>query len=341
MSAARNDYSGRVSFSKLQPIACALATQATIAAAWSDDYSVDVSGAVPTSLAVSNKADNYDKTYRIAWASALGNTYTHQLQECKTTCAIGDAHNDADWATLQNTTAKQLTSRKPPRRVIAIGCVRATAAARCSTWVGLLSVTVADFSAAPANLQGDTAHATNPTYAAGGGKHNSYSGLFHIKWDAVAGATRYELEEYTSSWADVSTTITGTTYAITPAKTIGVSYKYRARACVNATLCGGWSNEFTVTVAMLGAPQSLTSDEASNNSSDGVYTLSWSAVEGAAKYEWQAQGPERQRFWRIYDGHCAASTAQQSETVSGDYKYRVRACTSNDRCSVAGQRRQR
>jgi len=160
---------------------------------------------------------------------------------------------------------------------------------------------------------------------------SSNSGSYTVSWTAESGATRYVLDESINggSWlkikegASTSWSVTGKTDA---------SYRYRVRAC--AMECSGYSSLATVTVALIpkGAPTLTLSDD---YVTDGNYTVSWTAVPLATRYELQehANGGS----WTLLQNTSARSRAISGET-SGSYAYRVRACNGNGCAGWSGIR---
>ena len=114
--------------------------------------------------------------------------------------------------------------------------VRACNAAGCSGWSGTLTVTVP--LAVPTGLSGPAADAVTDPYT--------------VRWDAVSGATYYELREWLDEGgqpaeADWTVYDTGTTASKAFTGQESGSWDYQVRAC-NAAGCGDWSGTLTVVV---------------------------------------------------------------------------------------------
>jgi hypothetical protein len=156
------------------------------------------------------------------------------------------------------------------------------------------------------------------------------TGSYTVSWNTVSGASVYRLEEQIGSggWTELQSGA-GTSRAFSgrPAAT----YRYRGRACASTVVssCSAYSSVVTVVVGSLPAP--VLSAPAS--SSNGSYTVSWTAVSGAGFYrlEERAQGGS---FGEIQN--AAATSRSISGKPSGSYDYRVRACASTDVASCGG-----
>lgn len=151
----------------------------------------------------------------------------------------------------------------------------------------------------------------------------SSSGSFAVSWSAVALASRYELEEWSSGgpW----TKILDSGALSVDLSRQGGSYGYRVRAC--AAVCGAWSAEGWLEVSI--PPPPVPSLTAPGSSSSGDYAINWSASSGAGRYELE------ERFgsgaWtQLYSG--PSLTHAISGRSGGSYYYRVRACAAD--CSA-------
>src|SRR5690606_19499817 len=100
------------------------------------------------------------------------------------------------------------------------------------------------------------------------------------------------------------------------------TYDYRVRAC-NDGGCAGWSATKTTVVTL--PPTGVPTLTAPATSTTGAYTVSWTSVAVAARYELQ-QRKDAGTWGNI---HNAAATSQPSCGQSaGTYDYRVRACNA-------------
>ena len=150
---------------------------------------------------------------------------------------------------------------------------------------------------------------------------SSTTGSYTASWTAVSGASSYTLEEQlgSGSWTAYSA-ITGTSKAIS-GKASG-TYNYRVKAC-NAAGCGPVSATGSITVLLAPAAAPAITAPASNTT--GSYTVSWSTVATASKYEIQ-ENLNGGGWSALYSG-TALSKAIAGKT-SGSYGYRGRACNT-------------
>jgi YD repeat-containing protein len=182
--------------------------------------------------------------------------------------------------------------------------VRACQGSNCSGWSATLVVQLVPVPVAAPGLAVPAA-----------GLNGSYS----IIWPAVAGATRYAVQERAGSgpWTTVHDAA-GLSVALNnrPAG----SYTYRGQAC-NVSGCSGWSAEQAMTVIY--PSDSAPTITAPTTSSTGSFTVSWTAVAGSTRYEPQE---------RLGTGAWAnlVNTTATSLSISGkptgNHGYQVRAC---------------
>jgi YD repeat-containing protein len=181
--------------------------------------------------------------------------------------------------------------------------VRACNDAGCGGWSAIKGVNVLYPPAGPPTL---TVPAANGT------------GSYTVSWTSVATADRYELQERlgTAAWSTIQEAAT-TTKALS-GQNAG-HWGYRVRAC-NAAGCSAYSAIATTTV-VTGVP-TLTAPATSTSSS---YTVSWTAVTAAARYELD-QRKDAGSWSKVHD--AAATSKALSGLANGTYEYRVRACVS-------------
>jgi len=144
----------------------------------------------------------------------------------------------------------------------------------------------------------------------------SANGAYSVTWTAVAGAQRYEVQEAGFTWQPVYQGA-GLTVALT-GRASG-SYRYRGRAC-NGTVCGAWGAESITQVER--APTAAPVLTAPAQGIGGTYTISWTAVAGAARYVLEQAGTSG---WTVVvDG--AGRSHQITARPAGSYRYRVKGC---------------
>jgi YD repeat-containing protein len=256
-------------------------------AGWSAIGSVNVlyPPAGPPTLTV--PAANSTGSYTASWTGvATANRY--QLQERLGTAA---------WSTIQETaaTSKALSGQAAGQWSYQ---VRACNDAGCSAYSAIAT----------------TAVVTGvPTLTA---PASSTSGSYTVSWTAVTAAARYELEQRKDggSWSKVhdaaviSKALSGLANGI---------YEYRVRACAS-TVCAGYS-AIKATVVIAGVP-TIT---APATNTTGSYTVSWTGVTTAARYELE-QRKDAGAWSKIHD--AATTSRALSGQLSGTYNYRARGC---------------
>ncbi|WP_242103082.1 chitinase N-terminal domain-containing protein [Lysobacter sp. M2-1] len=152
-----------------------------------------------------------------------------------------------------------------------------------------------------------TAPATNAT------------GSFTVSWTAVSGAATYQLQEQKNQggWATLQNT--SATSRSLSGKTDG-SWSYQVRAC-NSAGCSGWSAIKTTEVAI--PPSGVPTLTAPATNTSGSYTVGWTAVSLATRYELDER--KNGGSWvNIVDAGIVSWAASAKGT--GTYDYRVRAC---------------
>ncbi len=153
------------------------------------------------------------------------------------------------------------------------------------------------------------------------------TGGYSVSWTAVATATSYTLEESVNGGSTWTQVYSGpATSAPVSGKTNG-TYSYRALAS-NPNGAGPYSAVVTTTVSL--PPQTapaLTVPGPANNTT-GSYTVSWSAVALASRYELEESADGGGNWTQRYNGSALSWPA--SGKGSGTYTYRVRACNAID-----------
>lgn len=147
----------------------------------------------------------------------------------------------------------------------------------------------------------------------------SANGSFTVSWTAVSGAATYELQEQKNrgGWATLQNT--SATSRSLSGKTDG-SWSYQVRAC-NSAGCSAWSAIKTTEVAI--PPSGVPTLTAPATNTSGSYTVSWTAVSLATRYELDER--KNGGSWvNIVDAGVLTWAASAKGT--GTYDYRVRAC---------------
>ncbi len=147
---------------------------------------------------------------------------------------------------------------------------------------------------------------------------SSYNGSYSVDWSSIQNASSYRLEESANGGAWTEIQNSASTSLGLSGKASG-AYSYRVRGC-NTTGCGSYSSTATVQVTLPPATPSLSVPASSTN---GSYTVSWTAISGAASYslEENANGAG----WTQIQNAASTSMAFAGRG-DGTYGYRVRAC---------------
>ena len=148
---------------------------------------------------------------------------------------------------------------------------------------------------------------------------SSVGGHFALTWTASISADSYVLEQSTNggAWTLLYSGIA--TNAATGAMSPG-TYGYRVKAC-NSVGCSAYSAVQTVEV--IAPPISAPTLTVPANGYGGSYTVSWSTVSGAARYELEEN--LNAGTWTNIVNSSATSVTRNS-LPAGTYGYRVRAC---------------
>lgn len=177
-----------------------------------------------------------------------------------------------------------------------------------------------------------------PTGVSGTWTSSSYEWEAKISWNAVSGATRYEVQYRTpktgNEWRADPDYASGTSYISTGLGNYN-SYDYRVRA-VNAAGVSDWTE---YTLAKPTSTQESTTPPAAPTNISGEWTstgpkwqarISWSPVSSATRYEVQYRTPSTGNAWRA-DADYSSGTSYISTGLGNynSYDYRVRAVNAN------------
>ena len=149
------------------------------------------------------------------------------------------------------------------------------------------------------------------------------TGKVKLSWDAVEGAAKYELYWAASkngTYTKIATT-TNTSIINNSAKA-GKQYYYKVRA-IHATNSGATSAYSEIVTRSCDLPQPTLTVKLN---SSGKPVLSWSKVEGAAKYEVYRATSKNGTYTLIYTTTSGTSVTNTSNVKAGvTYYYKVRA----------------
>ena len=162
-----------------------------------------------------------------------------------------------------------------------------------------------------------------------------------ISWNAVSGATRYEVQYRTpktgNAWKTDADYSSGTSYISTGLGDYN-SYDYRVRA-VNANGASEWTEYTLIKTVSTPDPAPAATTPATPTNVSGTWTsrgpnwqarISWDAVSGATYYEVQYRTPTTGNAWRT-DTDYSSGTSYISTGLGNynSYDYRVRAVNAN------------
>lgn len=264
---------------------------------WSAVGTVQVIHAPTGTSTLSVPATSYTGAFTASWTSVATAT-RYELEERLGTGSWAQIHNAA---AITKAISGKTTGSWGYR-------VRACNEAGCAAWSSIGAVAVTLPPAAPPTL-------TVPA--------NNASGSYSATWTAVAQANGYQLQERlgTGTWATIHDAA-GTSKAIS-GKATG-SWGYRVRAC-NVAGCSAWSAVQAVSV--LRAPTGVPTLTVPATSTTHNYTVSWTAVTDAARYELEEQVNNAGVWNKVHD--AAATSKAFSGKQSGSYAYRVRGCNGS------------
>ena len=160
---------------------------------------------------------------------------------------------------------------------------------------------------------------------------NDSQGRPTLKWNAVAGAAKYEVYRARSKDGDYIkySTVTGTSYTNTSYIEDGNTYYYKVRALKSDGTTGAWSSIVSVTYRAASTGTLPAPTVTGGNDSQGRPTLKWNTVTGAAKYEvYRARSKDGDYI--KYSTVTGTSYTNISYIENGNtYYYKVRALKSD------------
>lgn len=157
----------------------------------------------------------------------------------------------------------------------------------------------------------------------------NYGGAYTVQWSASSGATKYELQEKFNSGAP--SVIHGAAANSVPVSgRVNGVYTYQVNACNTIGGCSALSTAMSVTVVVKPAQAPVLSPSTTSSTS-GSYTLSWTSVSFATRYD-VYERLDSGGFALIYNGSNLSLPI--SNRGSGSWQYVVYAC-NGDGCSLA------
>ena len=305
--------------------------------------SVKVKPATPTSLSDDDSQQSTDGEYVLTWGTVDAGTGTYyELQE-RSKALSAASFPAPDWPKLSDGSEKLLALDSPgsvSHSVSKTGAnfekhyeyrVRACASNdECSDWLSTSTALSLKFEQ-PA-LESISA----PT-----------SGSYTLNWNSITGADGYVVEEIQydgSNWpAFTSSSVpnANTNSSEVSGKDGGDKFKYRVKACFG-NHCGDYSVESNeVLVPIFPGDPNIGVEDQLLNEQDNEYSIVWSSVEDAARYEFKEwiEGDTEPAYTDLGEAASFRFGANFVKTYAGQayqksYHYKVRACVGVKNCTL-------
>lgn len=260
----------------------------------SGSYTVPPAAGVPAAPAsVTGTAAADQSSIAVAWpASASATSY-----------AVEQISTGGDWSSLYDGAETSATVSNPADATYQFR-VAACNANGCSVPTVSAAVTIAHVPPAPASL---TAPATS-------------TGSVGLSWTAATYAASYELE-HTSDGATWTQVYAGADTSASVTEPTG-NWTYRVRGC-NANGCGAYATSTAVAVTV--PPTDTPALSGGGSSSNGAWTLSWTAVGGATSYNLMEAANGGALTTVQNDGNTSWATSGRG---NGTYIYQVQGCNA-------------
>ncbi|WP_285404947.1 hypothetical protein [Luteibacter sp. ME-Dv--P-043b] len=246
----------------------------------------------PASVSASAAADL--SSIQVTWAAAT-NASSYNVQE---------QVNGGAWQAVSGVPGTSVTISQPADGTYGFQ-VQSCNANGCSTWTAGNAVTISHVPAAPAAIS------VPPTS----------TGSIAVSWNGATYATSYELQESINGggWSSVySGADTSTTIGVGASSSVS----FQVRAC-NANGCSGFTVSGAVQVTV--PPSAAPSLSGGGTSSNGAYSLSWTAVDGATSYTITENADNQGTNVVQSNGSTSWSTSGRG---NGSYVYQVQACNA-------------
>ena len=158
---------------------------------------------------------------------------------------------------------------------------------------------------------------------------NASSGKPSLKWNAVDGATKYEVYCATSKNGTYTKMYTTTSTSYTNSSAVpGTTYYYKVKAICGKSSYGNSAYSVVKSIKCTPAAPSLSISRV-----NGKPKLSWKAVSGATKY-WIYRSTDGKNF-KYYDSTTKTTYTNNSTTVGTRYYYKVKAVVVDNGTSYA------
>lgn len=246
---------------------------------------------VPTSITNGN--------YSVSWSAPVLAT-SYDVQE---------AVNNGAWTTIASGTTATSISRPGTTSGSYTYQVQAKNAYGTRGWVTSSAVTV------------DTTYGVVPPAPASVSvPASSADGTATVSWAAVTQVTHYIVQQSSDGGTNWTQIYNGAALSTAVSGLANGSYTYRVEAC-NAYNCSAWATGGTLVVTH--PPTGVPAVTAPGNSTNGSYTISWTAVSTATSYTLQEN--INGGGWTTVQANGNTSWAT-SGRGNGSYGYRLQAC---------------
>lgn len=254
---------------------------------------------VPPTITVPTGITNGN--YSVSW-SAPASATSYDVQE---------AVNNGAWTTIASGTTATSISRPGTTSGSYTYQVQAKNAYGTRGWVTSSAVTV------------DTTYGVVPPAPASVSvPASSADGTATVSWAAVTQVTHYIVQQSSDGGTNWTQIYNGAALSTAVSGLANGSYKYRVEAC-NAYNCSAWATGGTLLVTH--PPTGVPTVSAPGNSTNGSYTISWTAVSTATSYTLQES--INGGGWTTVQANGNTSWAT-SGRGNGSYGYRVQACNA-------------
>ena len=153
------------------------------------------------------------------------------------------------------------------------------------------------------------------------------NGGFKISWNKIAGADKYQVYYDNGSGYKHFKTVTGTSLTL-GTTTYGKKYSFKVRALKssNSAITSAFSNAVTGTnTKKLQTPSGVKLKKNKN----GSFTISWSKVTGANKYQVYLYDTKTKKY-KLYKTTTSANVTTGKATKGKTYQYKIRAVRNNN-----------
>ncbi|MEV8521418.1 hypothetical protein ABZR86_16605 [Dyella marensis] len=258
-------------------------------------------GVTPVQPVITVPTGTTNGNYSVSWSATVSAT-SYDVQE---------AVNNGAWTTIASGTTATSISRPGTSSGSYTYQVQASNAYGTRGWATSSAVTV------------DTTYGVVPPAPASVTvPAASADGTATVSWASVAQVTHYTLQQSSDGGTNWTQVYDGAALSAPLSGLANGSYTYRVEAC-NAYNCSPWQaggNALVVTHPPTGAP-TLT---APANSTNGSFTISWTAVSTATSYTLQESVDGGSTWAQVQaNGNTSWPTSGRS---NGNYNYRVQAC---------------